>query len=374
MRDHDGEFVVGSGGSGFRINNKCLNCNRLDESLYDTWPVWTGERVFNADMPGLVGRTLIEPATPQEEPPVAPLAPTERVTWSTTHRGAGIQIDGLEARNSSGRGESLRSAAPLPATGRHFVQVRYHRYTLAHGESLMSCYWTGVMSAEAAAAHDRRTFDVRNGLARVHGFWGVDDSGGAGEGSGIRLGRASHAEVPPIAKGERNRVFRNNDVVGLLVDMDARTLTMFVNGRLIPGLVLGGLPDLVYICATPFNDDASATILPSASLPDMTDAPAQEVLMPPELAPQAPAPFPDMTGTTAHDAPPETPMRPPPLVRSGPHLQGAPIDGSPRHEQSEFVRAILLRLGEMGFDETRVRNAMATADDIYAAVNALLEE
>ena len=111
---------------------------------------------------------------------------------------------------------------------------------------------------------------------RSGGFWGVDNSGDGDRISGIRRGAGGEESAPAEARTAAGvEIFLAGDRVGLLVDMDARTLTMFLNGRLIPGLVLGGLPDLVYICATPFNDDASATILPSASLPEgMSSSPS----------------------------------------------------------------------------------------------------
>ena len=340
MADHDGELVNGHSAAHFRINNKCLNCNRLDTSSYESWPVWTGERVFNPEMPGLVARGAIEPEVVPQEDEVTPLEPSAHVTWSTTHRGVGIQITGPEARNNSGRGESLRSAAPLPETGTHFIEVQYQRGSLAVGESLMSCYFTGVMSAEAA--RDRRTFEVRNGLSRIHGFWGVDDSGGAGEGSGMRLGQGGNAEVPAAARSGRGRVFRNGDRVGLLVDMDARRLTMFLNGRPIPGLVFGGLPDRVYVCATPFNDDATATICPSRSAPAVTSAP-EEVLTEPVL--------------------------PPPLARS-PAVQQPPSAGT-RDDQAALNRLVR----GMGFDELEASRALDRAHGrVDFAVDLLLAQ
>ena len=48
---------------------------------------------------------------------------------------------------------------------------------------------------------------------------------------------------------------RRNDRVGLLVDMDARTLTILRNGEPIhASLVFDGLPELVYVAAAPFTD------------------------------------------------------------------------------------------------------------------------
>ena len=53
-------------------------------------------------------------------------------------------------------------------------------------------------------------------------------------------------------------VFSQGDRVGLLVDMDARTLTFLRNGTPIhASLVFHNLPDQVYVAATPDDEDSS---------------------------------------------------------------------------------------------------------------------
>ena len=58
-----------------------------------------------------------------------------------------------------------------------------------------------------------------------------------------------------LATNSRGRpcVFDYGDRIGLLLDMDARTLTMLRNGTPIPSLVFDNLPDEpLYVAATPF--------------------------------------------------------------------------------------------------------------------------
>ena len=94
------------------------------------------------------------------------------------------------------------------------------------------------------------------------GFWGVDDHGGSGKaGGGIRRGKGGTEIAPAEAKtADGGGVFRSGDLVGLLVDMDARTLAIYRNGAPIPGLAFTGLPAEVYVGATPYNHDVRVRI------------------------------------------------------------------------------------------------------------------
>ena len=73
-------------------------------------------------------------------------------------------------------------------------------------------------------------------LAVIHGFWGVDDGGDntSKMHAGIRRGAAGEEPTPEEARtAPGNLVFVSGDRVGLLVDMDARTLTVLgLRGRL----------------------------------------------------------------------------------------------------------------------------------------------
>ena len=65
----------------------------------------------------------------------------------------------------------------------------------------------------------------------------------------------------PKAKTRDGRVFLSGDRVGLLVDMDARRMTMQVNGERIPSLVFDNLPEQVFVVACPFNTNLSVRLI-----------------------------------------------------------------------------------------------------------------
>ena len=70
-----------------------------------------------------------------------------------------------------------------------------------------------------------------------------------------------NTEAGLVVDTERKCIFVNGDRVGLLVDMDTRTMTMSRNGTPIPALVFEGLPDKVHIAATVgANHDHTCTV------------------------------------------------------------------------------------------------------------------
>ena len=90
------------------------------------------------------------------------------------------------------------------------------------------------------------------------GFYGVDSSiKGGGRYSGIRRGLGGHESVPVAASvadasgiHANGVTFNSGDRIGLLVDMDARTMTMLRNGTPIPSLVFHNLPEEVFVATT----------------------------------------------------------------------------------------------------------------------------
>ena len=91
--------------------------------------------------------------------------------------------------------------------------------------------------------------------------------------TGIRRGKGGQSKVPKealIARphdreayGESSQcVFVAGDRIGLLVDMDAHTLTMLRNGTPIPSLVFDNLPhEDLYVAVTVFRTGNSVRIL-----------------------------------------------------------------------------------------------------------------
>ena len=192
-----------------------------------------------------------------------------QLTWSSTHKGDGIVLldAGLLAIGGESEGEVVRSAEPLPATGKHLVEVVYEQgLASAATTNLGACYFTGVVSADVDTF---REMDRDENLAHLaHGFWGIDDIGDGGETTGVRRGKGGEEGAPPAAlvdlgTSQERGLFVRGDRLGLLVDMDERTLTFHRNGDPIPSLVLGGLPEEVYVVATPYNTGSRVRIVQS---------------------------------------------------------------------------------------------------------------
>ena len=123
----------------------------------------------------------------------------------------------------------------------------------------------GLLSAEAARGFDH---SAAFGLAKASsGFWGVDNEGIAHPMCGIRRGHGGKEAAPDEARlvaapgTGRKYVIASGDRVGMLVDMDARTLTMLRNGTPIPSLVIDGLPEQVYVATTLGTDKYTARIV-----------------------------------------------------------------------------------------------------------------
>mmetsp|Transcript_36178 Transcript_36178/g.116490 ORF Transcript_36178/g.116490 Transcript_36178/m.116490 type:complete len:232 (+) Transcript_36178:218-913(+) len=190
-----------------------------------------------------------------------------QLTWSSTHKGDGIVLSDAETLATAGESEGrvVRSAEPLPATGKHFVEVIYEPGSRALPSPwLGACYFTGVVSADVDTI--REMHEDENLAHLAHGFWGIEDSGDGGESCGVRRGKGGDEEAPTEAHIGRDvtaPIFGRNDRLGLLVDMDERTLTFHRNGDPIPSLVLGGLPEEVYVVATPYNTGSRVQIVQS---------------------------------------------------------------------------------------------------------------
>lgn len=189
--------------------------------------------------------------------------------WSHTMKGPNIRIAGGQiAINKVGPfdspGHSVCSSLPLNA-GRHFVELVFEIDGVSKGDQLaiQPWHWVGVLSSEYKDAL-RTILRHKDGLGGVQGFWGVDSYGGAGRMCGIRMGAGGTAAAPEesrtVADRGYNWVFACGDRVGLVVDMNARTLVIYRDGKPIPGLTFTGLPEEVYVCATPFYPNARVSI------------------------------------------------------------------------------------------------------------------
>ena len=194
-----------------------------------------------------------------------------RLTWSANKKASHIALrdDGhgrqlAACTSSSATAPSVLSVEPLPRTGRHLVELVYERG--GHDRNLGGRYWTGVMSAAAAVGAE---LDARRRWKHpesFEGFWGFEDHGyhgsieeeyRPGSGFGVRRGYGANERAPNESLCD-NRIFSNGDRVGLVVDMDDRTMEVLRNGEPIPGLVFTDLPETgVFVVASPFNNGAT---------------------------------------------------------------------------------------------------------------------
>lgn len=177
------------------------------------------------------------------------------LTWSMTRKGPGAMIEpGGKVAKRVGSFNTVCSSEPLPATGTHLVELIYDgasRYNAAN------FHMTGILSA-AAVEQNFANPDFLPDLDS--GFWGVDVRGRGGGGGGLIIRRNGHKAKAPAEANlpEGNVIFLPGDRVGLLVDMDARTLTMLRNGEPIhESLVFDGLPNPIYVAATLAYSDGS---------------------------------------------------------------------------------------------------------------------
>ena len=156
-----------------------------------------------------------------------------------------------------------------------------------------------------------------------NGFWGFEDGDDVDDcricrGKGDESESATAAMLTRRIKGVgQKRMFVNGDRVGLLVDMEAHTMRVFINDTLVPDLVFDGLPSPLSVAATPYNDDVTLTIkcISPGDWPTavVTAAEAEGAAAAPAAAPAAVAPA---------AAPPPPPPPPPPHSSTIPPTAG----------------------------------------------------
>ena len=182
--------------------------------------------------------------------------------WCPVQKGGDIALaqTGTVA-TATGCCHSIRTATPLPASGKHLVELLWETQGSLLGEANMVGVASGSVDISGACA-----------LARAaSSFWGVDSSGYCEESilTGIRRGKGGQSKAPEEALTGASRlhgrpigVFVAGDRIGLLVDMDAHTLTMLRNGTPIPSLVFDNLPhEDLYVAVTVFRTGNSVRIL-----------------------------------------------------------------------------------------------------------------
>lgn len=201
-----------------------------------------------SDKPMLALQLLIKAA----EQSTAKTADSVRWLASASHT---LAESGHLARNAGNSPIGLRTLAPLPTTGTFFVELTLDREDRATEEPLEAGYLVGLVHLPSV---DEETIESAGGLAELKaGLWGVEDSGGIlHRGAGpVKDGAKS------VARGSSGPVFRDCDRVGLLIDMNARRMALFVNDQPIRGLVWQGLPvDGLHVVATLQHGNSLARI------------------------------------------------------------------------------------------------------------------
>ena len=191
--------------------------------------------------------------------------------WCPVQKGRDIELAQTDTvATATGNCDSIRTATPLPTSGKHLVELLWEKQGHPSGSCFGGAHMVGVASGSVAISN------VTSALAKAaSSFWGVDSSGYCGESilTGIRRGKGGQSKVPKEAMiarphdreayGESSQcVFVAGDRIGLLVDMDAHTLTMLRNGTPIPSLVFDNLPhEDLYVAVTVFHRRRSVRIL-----------------------------------------------------------------------------------------------------------------
>lgn len=203
-------------------------------------------------------------------------------------------------------GKSLRSKAPLPASGRIYVEVVFSHglQNPDTGTALHPGNMVGLVSHFAATNPSKMQYKDTAHLSSnkhpdfelalmTHGFWGVDNTGdgdliperlswsGKRRVGGIRRGQGQFESAPAESRaaiarrrigamdcetsGGEEHIFLNGDRVGLAIDMDLHTLKIYRNGDPVPGLTFQHLPadgSLYLACTLPIGGAAVQMITP----------------------------------------------------------------------------------------------------------------
>eukprot|EP01050_Picozoa_sp_SAG11_P012789 SAG11_NODE_1446_length_4891_cov_1.703673_1_plen_362_part_00 len=180
---------------------------------------------------------------------------------STLKGGVTLDVDDTVAKNGGSDGHAVLSATCIPPRGQTYVEVTYSKDS--DGSSMGSCYYTvrectmlpaclvtpfvstlallkhacdvqGLVSKDAASGDLSRDYALKK---LSGGFWGVDDSGSTVcRGEGVDSSSLSGSQ-----KTRSGKFFLSADTVGMMVDMDHKQLTFYINGVLVPDLIFDGL-------------------------------------------------------------------------------------------------------------------------------------
>ena len=164
--------------------------------------------------------------------------------------------------DASGGGSTISDNPPRRAFG---FRVAFDHPGCEVGGNLGGCYLVGVTVASFTA------FGEQNGLSQSAFFWGIEDGGNKYEGAryaqpsrGSRRLSASYAtevNAQDVPMNESHLLFGSREVVSVVCDLDARTLTFWRNDALL-GTLISNLPRSgnLFPVAVPFNHGVAVAI------------------------------------------------------------------------------------------------------------------
>jgi len=161
------------------------------------------------------------------------VVPALKHTWSSSRKSRSIEVSGdltlATHRGGTDSSKSIVGSQSFPSTGRHYFEVVF-------SFQKHNCYYVGVVGKTFG------NFDISRGITNEDG-WAFHDHDG-------KKGHARHSQAYASSG------FSSGDRVGVLVDMDTRQLSFFVNGNA-KGVAFSDLPDTLYPAATLFNDGST---------------------------------------------------------------------------------------------------------------------
>ena len=180
----------------------------------------------------------------------------------TNNRPSPRRLAALQERDSGG---NSRAQADPPVRKVFGFRVAFDHPSCETGGNLGGCYLVGVTVSSFTA------YGEQNGLSQSAFFWGIEDGGNKYEGARYaqtsrgsrRLSANYGSEVDPreVPLNESDLLFGSREVVTVIVDLDARTMTFWRNSTLL-GTLVSNLPRSgnLYPVAVPFNCGVSVAI------------------------------------------------------------------------------------------------------------------
>ena len=141
-------------------------------------------------------------------------------------------------------------------------KIVFDQFSHDGGKNMGGCYLVGVTTSAFSS------FTERNGLQHSQQFWGIEDYGRKYEGSSVRsrqnnttLTNNIHQGIDTLRNSD-NVLFGSREVITIVADLNAHTLTYWRDSILL-GTLITGLPrsSILYPVAVPFNVGVSVSIV-----------------------------------------------------------------------------------------------------------------